>query len=125
MLILILVIILIFNLNIGFFRPEWMWIVLGIICSCAMGALMPIFSILFGDILGVIAYTDTDKARYDMQTILSFKKLYLINRCICTSIIKASITACGSIALNDFRLKGHFLQIYIILVLGPNLCTTR
>jgi len=44
-------------------RPEWLFITVGILCSVAMGALMPIFSILFGDILGVIAYPDTQKAR--------------------------------------------------------------
>ena len=50
-------------------RPEWLFITVGILCSVAMGALMPIFSILFGDILGVIAYPDTQKARYPQTTI--------------------------------------------------------
>ena len=44
-------------------RPEWLWILIGVVASCGMGALMPIFAILFGDVLGVISYTDTEKAR--------------------------------------------------------------
>ena len=47
-----------------FNSPEWLFILIGVLCSCAMGALMPIFSILFGDVLGVIAYEDTALARF-------------------------------------------------------------
>jgi len=43
--------------------PEWLFILIGVVCSTAMGALMPIFAILFGNVLGVISYTDIQKAR--------------------------------------------------------------
>ena len=44
--------------------PEWLFMLFGIICSVTMGALMPLFALLFGEILGVIAYPDIDLARY-------------------------------------------------------------
>ena len=44
-------------------RTEWPFIIVGVIASIFMGALMPIFAILFGSILGVISYEDEQKAR--------------------------------------------------------------
>jgi ABC-type multidrug transport system fused ATPase/permease subunit len=44
-------------------KPEWMYIVIGGLASCFMAALMPVFAILFGDILGVLGYPDTAQAR--------------------------------------------------------------
>jgi ABC-type multidrug transport system fused ATPase/permease subunit len=44
-------------------RTEWPFILVGIIASIFMGAIMPIFAILFGNILGVISYEDEQKAR--------------------------------------------------------------
>ena len=43
--------------------PEWLYILVGVLASCGMGAVMPVFSILFGEVLGVLAYEDTQKAR--------------------------------------------------------------
>jgi hypothetical protein len=44
-------------------RTEWPFIIVGVIASIFMGAIMPIFAILFGNILGVISYDDEQKAR--------------------------------------------------------------
>ena len=44
-------------------RTEWPFIIVGIVASIFMGAIMPIFAILFGQILGVISYEDEQKAR--------------------------------------------------------------
>jgi len=44
-------------------KPELLYIVIGCLASCFMAALMPVFAILFGEILGVLGYTDTAKAR--------------------------------------------------------------
>lgn len=43
--------------------PEWPFLLIGLLSSCAMGAVMPVFSIFFGDILGVLGYQDTQEAR--------------------------------------------------------------
>ena len=43
--------------------PEWPFILVGVLSSAVMGAVMPIFSLLFGDITGILAYQDADKAR--------------------------------------------------------------
>lgn len=40
--------------------PEYVYIFIGVIMSCAMGAVMPLFGIIFGDILGVLSYPDQD-----------------------------------------------------------------
>lgn len=34
-------------------RPEWLEVSIGCICSLIMGAAMPVFAIIFGDIIGV------------------------------------------------------------------------
>ena len=38
--------------------PEYVYIIIGVIMSCAMGAVMPLFGVIFGDILGVLSYPD-------------------------------------------------------------------
>ena len=43
--------------------PEWLFILVGVLSSAVMGGVMPIFSLLFGDVTGILAYQDTDKAR--------------------------------------------------------------
>ena len=40
--------------------PEYVYIFIGVVMSCAMGAVMPLFGIIFGDILGVLSYPDQD-----------------------------------------------------------------
>ena len=45
--------------------PEYIYIFIGVVMSCAMGAVMPLFGVVFGEILGVLSYEDTDKARED------------------------------------------------------------
>ena len=58
--------------------PEWFYISIGAIASFLMGATMPIFSILFGDVLGVLGYADTTKAREEsVQYALMFCGLAL------------------------------------------------
>ncbi|KAG4065501.1 hypothetical protein HA402_013271 [Bradysia odoriphaga] len=44
-------------------RREWVYITIGSICSILMGAAMPLFSILFGEIVGVVALPDPDVVR--------------------------------------------------------------
>lgn len=44
-------------------RPEWLYIVIGILASIVSGAIMPIYGILFGEILGVVGYEDSQAAR--------------------------------------------------------------
>merc|ERR1719483_1975780 len=46
-------------------RPEFIYILIGVLSSCGMGAVMPLFAVIFGDILGVLGYEDIDKARED------------------------------------------------------------
>ena len=40
--------------------PEYVYIFIGVVMSCAMGAVIPLFGIIFGDILGVLSYPDQD-----------------------------------------------------------------
>ncbi|XP_050298459.1 ATP-dependent translocase ABCB1 [Anthonomus grandis grandis] len=44
-------------------KPEWFYIVIGCIGAAAMGAAMPIFAVLFGEILNVLQNTDHDYVR--------------------------------------------------------------
>nr|CAD7429698.1 unnamed protein product [Timema monikensis] len=37
-------------------KPEWLYILIGSMCSIVMGASMPVFAILFGDILGIYTF---------------------------------------------------------------------
>lgn len=37
-------------------KPEWLHIVVATICSFIMGCAMPIFAVLFGDVLGASNY---------------------------------------------------------------------
>ena len=46
-------------------RPEFFYILIGVLSSCGMGAVMPVFAVIFGDILGVLGYEDIDQARAD------------------------------------------------------------
>ena len=46
-------------------KPEWFYILVGVLASCAMGAVNPIYGVLFGDVLGVLGYEDTQLARDD------------------------------------------------------------
>jgi len=43
--------------------PEWLYITIGVLSSCAMGGSMPVFSVLFGDVTAILGYEDTQKAR--------------------------------------------------------------
>lgn len=42
---------------------EWPYILVGILCSMLMGGVMPAYGFLFGEILGVLGYTDIERAR--------------------------------------------------------------
>jgi len=44
-------------------KPEWGYMFLGAVASCGMGAVMPFFGIVFGEILGVLGYEDVQEAR--------------------------------------------------------------
>ena len=46
-------------------RPEAFYIVIGSLASIFVAAIMPIYAVLFGRILGVLAYTDIEQARSD------------------------------------------------------------
>ena len=35
-------------------QPEWMYILFGIFCACAFGAVMPVFSFLFGEVMQIL-----------------------------------------------------------------------
>lgn len=43
-------------------KPEWVYILFGSIAAAIMGAVMPVFALLFGEILGVLSQ-DPDEAR--------------------------------------------------------------
>lgn len=43
--------------------PEWYYILVGAFASMANGAVMPVYAILFGDVLGVVGYTNSQEAR--------------------------------------------------------------
>ncbi|XP_018319200.1 multidrug resistance protein 1 [Agrilus planipennis] len=53
---------------IQFNAPEWWQIVIGCLASTFVGFAMPIFAILFGDILGVLSNTDEDYVRSQTNT---------------------------------------------------------
>ncbi|KAK9877111.1 hypothetical protein WA026_016856 [Henosepilachna vigintioctopunctata] len=42
-------------------KPEWFWILLGCITSIVIGAGLPIYSVLFGDIVGVLSVGKDDE----------------------------------------------------------------
>ncbi|CAG2057216.1 unnamed protein product [Timema podura] len=44
-------------------KPEWLYILIGSVCSIVMGASMPVFAILFGDILGTLSLGDPQQVR--------------------------------------------------------------
>ena len=78
--------------------PEWFYISIGAISSFLMGATMPIFSILFGDVLGVLGYADTAKARDDS--------------------VKYALMFCG---LALYSLLAMLLQGWMFAISGENL----
>ena len=78
--------------------PEWFYISIGCISSFLMGATMPIFSILFGDVLGVLGYADTSKARDDS--------------------VKYALMFCG---LALYSLLAMLLQGWMFAISGENL----
>jgi Na+/melibiose symporter-like transporter len=43
--------------------PEWFFILIGTFCSCAMGAVMPIFAVIFASAVGILSYEDREAAR--------------------------------------------------------------
>jgi len=45
--------------------PEALYIVIGSLASIFVAAIMPIYAVLFGRVLGVLAYTDIEQARSD------------------------------------------------------------
>lgn len=57
------------NKNVGMLRlmaynsPEWLYLIIGILAAVVNGAVMPIFGIVFGEILGVVGYEDSQEAR--------------------------------------------------------------
>jgi len=55
--------------------PEAFYILVGVIASCGMGAVMPLFAVIFGDILGVLGYEDIEKARADS---IKYSLLFLL-----------------------------------------------
>lgn len=44
-------------------KIEWPYITIGSVCSLLMGAAMPLFAILFGEIVEVLSYEDADRVR--------------------------------------------------------------
>lgn len=44
-------------------KPERRYIIVGTICSLVMGAAMPLFAIIFGEIVGVLTADDPDFIR--------------------------------------------------------------
>ena len=50
---------------------------LGVSSSITMGATMPLFSILFGDVLSILAYEDSDKVRFNFLDISLVEVLFL------------------------------------------------
>lgn len=44
-------------------QTEWPYITIGSVCSIVMGAAMPLFSIIFGEVVQILASTDADYVR--------------------------------------------------------------
>ena len=78
--------------------PEWFYIAIGAVASFLMGATMPIFSILFGDVLGVLGYENTTEAREDS--------------------VKYALMFCG---LALYSLLAMLLQGWMFAISGENL----
>ncbi|CAB3362047.1 Hypothetical predicted protein [Cloeon dipterum] len=49
-------------------KPEWVYIVLGCITAALVGFSMPLFSVIFGDILGTLSNPDTEVVRSESNT---------------------------------------------------------
>ncbi|KAK4292716.1 hypothetical protein Pmani_034533 [Petrolisthes manimaculis] len=45
--------------------PEWPCMVVGVICAAIQGTTLPVYAILFGEVLGTLAVADESKARED------------------------------------------------------------
>nr|CAD1918045.1 ABCB transporter [Chrysochus auratus] len=78
--------------------PEWKSIVVGSISSAVIGCSMPVFSILFGDIMGVLNNPDEDYVRSESN---KFSGLF--------------------VAVGGVMLIVAFLQIYLFGVAGENM----
>ncbi|KAK9877112.1 hypothetical protein WA026_016857 [Henosepilachna vigintioctopunctata] len=52
--------------------PEWFWIVLGCTTSILIGAALPVYSVLFGDIVGVLAVSDKHQLMKSTNQICTF-----------------------------------------------------
>ncbi len=52
-----------FRRLLGANSPEWPYILVGLVASGVMGGVMPLFSLLFGDVTAILSYTDTAQAR--------------------------------------------------------------
>lgn len=44
-------------------QSEWPYITIGSVCSLVMGAAMPLFSIIFGQVVEILGKTDPDVVR--------------------------------------------------------------
>lgn len=84
--------------------PEYVYIFIGVVMSCAMGAVMPLFGIIFGDILGVLAYPDQDPVN-GIQRARDESVSY----------------ALWFVALGFFAFVTQFLQALMFSIAGENL----
>jgi hypothetical protein len=51
---------------------EWPYILVGLLCSAAMGGVMPIFSLLFGDVTAILSYQAVLRIRIRIDRIHMF-----------------------------------------------------
>merc|ERR1719362_969649 len=86
--------------------PEYVYIFIGVVMSCAMGAVMPLFGIIFGDILGVLSYPDQDPEN-GIQRARDESVSY----------------ALWFVALGFFAFVTQFLQALMFSIAGENLTT--
>ena len=54
---------------------EWPYLLIGVIASIVMGAVGPIFALLFGDVLNLLSWQDIEAAR---QKSFEYSMLFLI-----------------------------------------------
>ena len=45
--------------------PDWFYILVGTLCSCTMGAILPIFAVIFSSAVKILSYKDETAARSD------------------------------------------------------------
>ncbi|XP_044766755.1 ATP-dependent translocase ABCB1-like [Coccinella septempunctata] len=60
-------------------KAEWFWILLGCISSIFIGAALPIYSVLFGDIIGTLSVAENEQLRESTNMICLF---YFILGCV-------------------------------------------